>query len=156
MCTNTWACLVPQKLRLSKSKFFCAVKKLCSQNLHRNKTNKKHEKFIKKKKKVCQIVTNTLKLVPVFFSCFTFFSPKFAQILKYFAQSCDCMIAAFRNSAKPRSKNLQVKCSVYMGKGVLAQGRSYLALWIITNNLDAEMCGHYKLFRSTEGMVITE
>ena len=27
-----------------------------------------------------------------------FISPKFAQILKHFAQSCDCMIAAFRNS----------------------------------------------------------
>ena len=28
---------------------------------------------------------------------FAFFSPRFAQILKYFASSCDCMIAAFRN-----------------------------------------------------------
>ena len=34
----------------------------------------------------------------VSFSCFAFVSRKFAQILKYFAQSCDCMIAAFRNS----------------------------------------------------------
>ena len=32
------------------------------------------------------------------FSCFAFISPKFEQILKYLAQSCDCMIAAFRNS----------------------------------------------------------
>ena len=32
-----------------------------------------------------------------FFS-FLFFSQNFAQILKYFAQLCDCMIAAFRNS----------------------------------------------------------
>ena len=32
------------------------------------------------------------------FSSFAFISPKFAQILKYFAQSCDCMITAFRNS----------------------------------------------------------
>ena len=32
------------------------------------------------------------------FSCFVFNSPKFAQLLKYFAQSCDCMIAASINS----------------------------------------------------------
>ena len=32
------------------------------------------------------------------FSCFTFISPKFARIFKYFAQSCNYMIAAFRNS----------------------------------------------------------
>ena len=32
------------------------------------------------------------------FSCLAFISPKFAQILKYLAQSWDCMIAAFRNS----------------------------------------------------------
>ena len=40
-----------------------------------------------------------MKLVSVF--CFAFISPKFAQILKYFAQSCDCMIAAFKNSGVP-------------------------------------------------------
>ena len=34
-----------------------------------------------------------------FFVCFAFISHKFAQIAKYFAQSCDCMTAAFRNSA---------------------------------------------------------
>ena len=33
------------------------------------------------------------------FSLLTFISPKFAQVLKYFAQLCDCMIVAFRNSA---------------------------------------------------------
>ena len=33
------------------------------------------------------------------FFCFTFISQTFEQILKYFAQSQDCMIAAFRNSA---------------------------------------------------------
>ena len=33
------------------------------------------------------------------FSCFAFISPKFAQTLKYVAQSCDCMIVAFSNSA---------------------------------------------------------
>ena len=38
-----------------------------------------------------------MKLVPVF-HVFSFISPKFAHILKYFAQSCYCMIAAFRNS----------------------------------------------------------
>ena len=32
------------------------------------------------------------------FSCFKFISPTFVQSLKYFAQSCDRMIAAFRNS----------------------------------------------------------
>ena len=31
-------------------------------------------------------------------SCFALISPKCAQILRYFAQSYDCMIAAFRNS----------------------------------------------------------
>ena len=31
------------------------------------------------------------------FSCFAFNNPKFAQIHKYFAQLCDCMIAAFIN-----------------------------------------------------------
>ena len=31
------------------------------------------------------------------FSGLHFISPRFAKILKYFAQSCDCMIAAFRN-----------------------------------------------------------
>ena len=30
---------------------------------------------------------------------FAFISPKFAPILKYYVQLCDCMIAAFRNSA---------------------------------------------------------
>ena len=33
------------------------------------------------------------------FFCFALISHKFAQILNYFAQSCDGMIAAFRNSA---------------------------------------------------------
>ena len=32
------------------------------------------------------------------FSCFTYICPKLAQILKYFALLCDCMIVAFRNS----------------------------------------------------------
>ena len=41
----------------------------------------------------------TIHEIPASFSCFLFISPKFAQILKYFAQSCDCMIAAFKNSA---------------------------------------------------------
>ena len=39
------------------------------------------------------------------FFCYTFFavsSPKFVQILIHFAQSCDCMIAAFRNSGGRR------------------------------------------------------
>ena len=31
------------------------------------------------------------------FSCFLFIGKKFAQILKYFAQLCDCTNAAFRN-----------------------------------------------------------
>ena len=31
-------------------------------------------------------------------SVFPGWRPKFAQILKYFAQLCDCMITAFRNS----------------------------------------------------------
>ena len=41
-----------------------------------------------------------MKLLNVFSSssCFEFISRKFVQILKYFAQSCNCMIAAFRNS----------------------------------------------------------
>ena len=51
---------------------------------------KKHGKL----DKVGPVVTNTY-----IFSCFTFISPKFVQICKYFARSCDCMIAAFRNSA---------------------------------------------------------
>ena len=37
------------------------------------------------------------KLVP-FFSFFAFINQHFAQILKYFARSCDCTIADFRNS----------------------------------------------------------
>ena len=32
------------------------------------------------------------------FTCFAFISSKIVQIPKYFAQSCDCMIAAFKNS----------------------------------------------------------
>ena len=47
------------------------------------------------------------------FSCFAFVSPKFAQIIKYFAQSCDCRIAAYRNSAKYLSC-LTIIISVYM------------------------------------------
>ena len=39
-----------------------------------------------------------MHLISTSFSCLAFLSPKFNQILKYFAQSCDCMIAAFRNS----------------------------------------------------------
>ena len=31
--------------------------------------------------------------------CFVLISPQFAQILKYFALSCDCKVAALRNSA---------------------------------------------------------
>ena len=31
-------------------------------------------------------------------SCFAFISPKFRQLLIYFAKWCDCMISAFRNS----------------------------------------------------------
>ena len=47
------------------------------------------------------IIHNFVKLWQIYgisaiFTCFVFFSPKFAQILKYFAQLCDCMIAAFR------------------------------------------------------------
>ena len=38
-----------------------------------------------------------MKLVPVFF-CPAFISPKLAQTLKNFAQSCDFLIAAFGNS----------------------------------------------------------
>ena len=39
-----------------------------------------------------------MKKLCAIFSCFAFINQKFAQTLKYFAQLCDCMIAAFRNS----------------------------------------------------------
>ena len=63
--------------------------------LRRNMTLKRHRNMRTKK--------NFVKLwqiheISANFSCFMFISPKFAQILQYFAQSCDCMIAAFRNS----------------------------------------------------------
>ena len=34
------------------------------------------------------------------FSSLGFTSPKYAQIINYFVQSCDCIIAAFRNSVQ--------------------------------------------------------
>ena len=40
-----------------------------------------------------------IRNISAMFSCFAFLSTKFAQIIKYFVQLCDCMIAAFRNSA---------------------------------------------------------
>ena len=81
--------------RLSKSKFFCAIKMLWLNILQRNMHFKWHKTmcnyflFVK----LWQILE-----ISLIFSCFAFISPKFAQIIKYFAQSCDCMIAAFRNS----------------------------------------------------------
>ena len=50
------------------------------------------------------------------YSCFALLSPKFAQILKYFAQSCDCMIAAFRNSAFPYSPLRRSGLYIYIGQ----------------------------------------
>ena len=47
---------------------------------------------------LCQPWDKCMKLLPVFSPCFVVISPKFAQILKYIAQLCDCMIAAFINS----------------------------------------------------------
>ena len=42
--------------------------------------------------------------------CQFFISPKFAQILKYFAQSGDCTIAAYRNyaSSTPQKKHFPI------------------------------------------------
>ena len=70
--------------RLSKSEFFCAIKMRWLKILRRNMHSKCH-------KKIWQINEGAI------ISCFAFTSPKFAQILKYFAQLCDCMIVAFRN-----------------------------------------------------------
>ena len=47
-----------------------------------------------------------------FFPCFALISPKFAQILKYFSQSYDCMIAVFRNSGLDFLA--QVGCNLYI------------------------------------------
>ena len=71
-----------QTTRRSKSKYFCAIK------MHRLTIlrNIKHVK-LEKKQKLCN------------FSGFVLTSPKFSQILKYDAQSWDCMISDFRNSA---------------------------------------------------------
>ena len=41
------------------------------------------------------------------FILFALISPKFAQILKYFAQSCDCMIATFRNSGSRKMETVK-------------------------------------------------
>ena len=43
-----------------------------------------------------------MKLLPYFLFC-VLLVKKFAQILKYFAQSCDCMISAFRISGQTNS-----------------------------------------------------
>ena len=56
--------------------------------------------------KLCQILKKKKKqIINVRFSGFAFFSQTFAQILRHFAQilrhfaqSCDCIIATFRNS----------------------------------------------------------
>ena len=54
---------------------------------------------IKKTRKTLSNCDKYMKLVPVFPVSGSLVQ-KFAQILKYFAQSCDCMIAAFRISAR--------------------------------------------------------
>ena len=53
--------------------------------------------------KTCETRRKKGKLVPIYensasFACFAFISPTFGQIIHYFAQSCDCMITAFKNS----------------------------------------------------------
>ena len=61
------------------------------------------ERCVKSYKKHVELERQQFKLWQIYeisasFSCLAFISQKIAQILKYFAKSCDCMIAAFRNS----------------------------------------------------------
>ena len=82
-------------MRLSKSKFCCAIKILWLKILCRKCVKDCIKKRVKLDKfgQMWQIYE-----ICVSFSCIPLSSPKFAQILKYFAQLCDCMIAAYRNS----------------------------------------------------------
>ena len=66
--------------------------------LPRNMLSNLNKKKMVKLEKLCQILTNTWNYCKQKF-CFAFISMKSAQILKYFTQSCDCIIAAFRNFA---------------------------------------------------------
>ena len=68
--------------------FICPKFGADSQILHRNML-KNYIKLVKFEK-LCQIG----QINEFIFSCFTFIRPTLAQILKYFAQSCYCMIAA--------------------------------------------------------------
>ena len=62
------------------------------------------EHYVQKHIHTCKTKKNFVKFGQIYeisasFSCFTFISQNFAQILKYFVQLCECMIAALRNSA---------------------------------------------------------
>ena len=50
-----------------------------------------------RRKKTWSNYEKILKII-AFFSCFAFISQQFAQFLKYFALTCDCIIAAFISS----------------------------------------------------------
>ena len=72
-----------------------------------------------------------MKCVPVFPASRSYI-PKLAQILKYFAQSCDCMIAALRNSGKGVTvQSLWTVCRCNSTVAVDSVGVMVQSLWTI-------------------------